>query len=282
MSFVINFAIIRACPRNINIMSPELNIAHKAALKASKSIEQLIFQNELLSVQKKLQNGFVDKAIEVSLNDLFYTLKRAYPDDVIRSEDSLLSDRDQGERTWYIQPLAGTANFLYDIPHCAIGLVMAEQGKLQQAMVFQPLTGDSFTATRGKGAFLSNNRLRIDQQKEMSAAIVATNLPDNDTLVTAHGLALRNINKQVAGSRMLGCDILDIAWVAAGRLDAYWQAASPDITAMISELFMTEAGGQCSNFNLKQTREKDGHLLAANLKLSAQLSKQISPNFQRK
>gem|GEM_PF-2459415 len=262
-------------------MSPELNIAHKAALKASKSIEQLIFQNELLSVQKKLQNGYVDKAVEVSLNDLFYTLKRAYPDDVIRSEDSLLSDLDQGERTWYIEPLAGTANLLYDIPHCAIGLIMTEQNKLQQAMVFQPLTGDCFTASRGKGAFLSNKRLRIDQHKELSAAIVATNLPENNSLKAAHGLSLRNINKHAAGSRMLGCDILDITWAAAGRLDAYWQADASKITTMIGKLFMTEAGGQCSDFSLKQNPEKKAQLLAANLKLSAQLSQQISPNFQR-
>ncbi len=281
MSFRMNFAIIRACPRNINNMSPELNIAHKAALKASKSIEQLIFQNELLSVQKKLQNGFIDKAVEVSLNDIFYTLKRAYPDDVIRTEDSVLTADDKGDRTWYIQPLAGTANLLYDIPHCAIGLVMTEQNKLKHVMVFQPLTGDCFTATRGKGAFLDNKRLRIDQHKEMAAAIVATNLPDNETLATAHGLALRNINKQVAGCRMLGCDILDLTWVAAGRLDAYWQPQVPAITTMIGELFMTEAGGQCVDFNCKQDSQKSGQLIATNLKLSAQLSKHISPGFQR-
>lgn len=281
MSFLRNFAIIRACPRNINNMSPELNIAHKAALKASKSIEQLIFQNELLSVQKKLQNGYVDKAVQVSLNDLFYTLKRAYPDDVIRSQDSLLSDNDQGERTWYIQPLAGTANFLYDIPHCAIGMVMTEQDKLQHVMVFQPLTGDCFTATRGKGAFLSNKRLRIDQHKELSASIVATNLPENENLVAAHGLALRNINKQVAGCRMFGCDILDLAWVAAGRLDAYWQPEATVMTAMIGELFMTEAGGQCGDFKCNQNSQKNGQLIATNLKLSAQLSKYISPVFER-
>ncbi|GAA4815967.1 inositol monophosphatase [Marinicella pacifica] len=263
-------------------MSPELNIAHKAALKASKSIEQIIFQNELLSVQKKLQNDYVDKAVEVSLNDLFYTLKRAYPDDVVRSENGLLSDRQDGIRTWHIEPLAGTANFLYDIPHCAIGLVLTEQDKLQHAMVFQPLTGDSFTASRGKGAFLNNKRLRIDQNKELAAAIIATNLPENDSLTAAHGLSLRNINKQVAGSRLLGCDILDLAWVAAGRLDGFWQADAAKITTMVGQLFMTEAGGQCSDFSLKQNPDKNGHLLAANLKLSAQLSQQINPNFQRR
>lgn len=262
-------------------MSPELNIAHKAALKASKSIEQIIFQNELLSVQKKLQNGYVDKAVEVSLNDLFYTLKRAYPDDVVRSENGLLSDRQDGIRTWHIEPLAGTANFLYDIPHCAIGLVMTEQNKVQQAMVFQPISGDCFTATRGKGAFLNNKRLRIDSHKEMGAAIIATNLPEDETQMAAHGLALRNINKQVAGSRLMGCALLELAWVAAGRLDGYWQADASQILNLIGELFMTEAGGQCSDFNLKHKTRQNGQLLAANLKLSAQLSKQISPNFQR-
>lgn len=281
MSFVMNFAIIRACFRNINIMSPELNIAHKAALKASKSIEQLIFQNELLTVQKKLQNGYVDKAVQVSLNDLFYTLKRAYPEDVICAEDSVLSEHSEGDRIWHIQPLAGTVNFLYDMPHCAIGLVMTEQDKLQHAMVFQPLSGDCFTASRGKGAFLNNKRLRVDQYKEISAAVVATNLPDNDSLSAAHGLAARNINKHVAGSRSLGCDILDLSWVAAGRLDAYWQAQATHITAMIGHLMMTEAGGQCSDFSLKQAPTKGSHLLAANLKLSAQLSKHINAAFSR-
>src|SRR5690606_39099817 len=167
---LIKFAIIRACLRNINNMSPELNIAHNAVLKAAKSIEQMVFKNELLSVQKKLQSNYVQQTHDTSLNDLFFTPKRAYPEDVICLDETVLTDHSEAPRSWHLLPLDGATNFLYGIPHCAITLLLCEQKVAKQLFVFHPFNGDIFTATQGKGAFFNQRRMRLDQAKEAKAA----------------------------------------------------------------------------------------------------------------
>lgn len=260
-------------------MSPELNIAHNAVLKAAKSIEQMFFKNELLSVQKKLQNDYVQKTHDISLNDIFFTLKRAYPDDVISLDGKNLTEHSDGPRTWHLLPLDGASNFLYGIPHYAITLLLCEQDLAKQVYIFNPINGDIFTATHGKGAFLNKRRMRLDQIKEAKAAVVATNLPGDEKLTAAHGLALRTVNKEVADCRILGCPSLDLAWVAAGKLDAYWQLNLNETTIRAGQLMITEAGGQCLDFNLSNNSLSSNQVIAGNLKLSAHLGRLIKPTF---
>lgn len=260
-------------------MSPELNIAHNAALKASKSIEQMVFQNVLLSVQKKLQNDYVQKTHDVSLNDLFFTLKRAYPEDVICLDEKVLTDHSEAPRSWHLLPLDGATNLLYGIPHCAITMLLCEQKIAKQVFIFHPFNGDIFTATHGKGAFFNQRRMRLDQVKEAKAAVVATNLPGDEKLTAAHGLALRTVNKEVADCRILGCPSLDLAWVAAGKLDAYWQLNLSATAIRAGQLMITEAGGQCLDFNLSNKSLSSNQVIAGNLKLTAHLGRLIKPTF---
>jgi len=261
-------------------MSPELNIAKKAALKAANSIEQLMFKNELLSVNKKLNNGFVDQAIQLSLNDIFYTLKRAYPEDEIQTDNQTLTEYTNPERTWLINPLNGVTNFLYGIPHCAISITLLEHEKTTEALVYNPITDDEYTATKGKGAFLNQHRLRISNQNEPADSLVGSNYSDDKNKVAAQSLAFRTIAKQVAEARVLGCPILDLAMVSSGKLNAYWQNSIRPSEMLAGILLVEEAGGQCMDFNAKRGFTEKQQIIAANLKVSAWLSSQLSTIYK--
>lgn len=261
-------------------MSPEQNIAQKAALKAANSIEQLMFQNELLSVNKKLNNGFVDKASTVSLNDIFHTIKRAYPDDEIQSDEQTLSDNTNPDRVWLINPLSGITNFLHDIPHCAISIVFFENGKVKEALVYNPINDDKYMATKGKGAFLNQHRLRISNKNEPNESLVATNYSDKKSQFGAQSTALRTIGKQTAEARVMGCPALDLAMVAAGKLNGYWQNDMLPSEMLGGILLVEEAGGQCMDFATKRNFLDSKEVIAGNLKLTAWLSTQLKSIYQ--
>jgi len=264
----------------ITAMSPELNIAKKAALKAANSIEQLMFKNELLSVNKKLNNGFVDQATKVSLNDIFYSLKRAYPEDEIQTDNETLTEYTHPDRVWLINPLNGVTNFLYGIPHCAISIMLLENHQVKEALVYNPITDDEYTATKGKGAFLNQHRLRISNRNEPIDSLVGTNHNDDQQKIGAHTLALRTIGKQVAATRVLGCPALDLAMVASGQYNAYWQTGMSPSEMLAGVLLVEEAGGQCLDFDAKRNFQSSGQVVAGNLKVAAWLTSQLKTAYQ--
>jgi len=262
----------------IKDMSPELNIAKKAALKAANSIEQLMFKNELLSVNKKLNNGFVDQAIQVSLNDIFFTLKRAYPEDEIQTDGVTLTDYTNPDRIWLVNPLTGVTNFLYGIPHCAISIILIENQKTTEALIYNPVTDDEYMATKGKGAFLNQRRLRLSNQNEPTESLLATNYTENQKALQSK--ALRTIGNQVADIRILGCPALDLAMVSAGKLNAYWQNGMKPSEMLGGILLTEESGGQCMDFTAKRNFSQSGQVVAGNLKVSAWLTSQLKSLYQ--
>ena len=270
----------RTSSRHNYNMSPELNIAKKAALKAANSIEQLMFKNELLSVNKKLNNGFVDQAIQVSLNDLFFTLKRAYPEDEIQTDKETLTEYTNPDRIWLINPLCGMTNFLYDIPHCAITITLIENQKVKEALVYNPITDDEYMATKGKGAFLNQRRLRISNHNEPNESLVSTNHSEDKSKLAIQSKALRTIGMHVAEMRILGCPALDLAMVSAGKFNAYWQSGMKPSEMLGGILLTEEAGGQCMDFAAKREFDQNSQVVAGNLKVSAWLSNQLKNLYQ--
>ncbi len=261
-------------------MSPELNIAKKAALKAANSIEQLMFKNELLSVNKKLNNGFVDQAIQVSLNDIFFTLKRAYPEDEIQTDESTLTDFTNPARVWLINPLSGITNFLYGIPHCAISIILIENHKTTEALIYNPITDDEYMATKGKGAFLNQRRLRISNHNEAAESLIGTNYTEHKNKMALESKAARTIGKQVADLRVLGCPALDLAMVSAGKLNGYWQSDMKTSEMLGGILLTEESGGQCMDFSAKRAFTQTTQVVAGNLKVSAWLTTQLKDLYQ--
>ncbi len=261
-------------------MSPELNIAKKAALKAANSIEQLIHKNQLLSVNKKLNNGFVDQAINVSLDDIFYTLKRAYPEDEIQTDDHTLTEFQNPARVWLINPLNGVTNFLYGIPHCAISIILQEHGVTKEALVYNPITDEEYTATKGKGAFLNQHRIRISNLNEPNESLTATNLTEDKVKLPIQAKAMRTIGKHVADVRVMGCPALDLAMVSSGKLNGYWQSEMKASEMLGGILLVEESGGQCMDFSAKRNFTNKGQVIAGNLKVSAWLSTQLKAVYQ--
>lgn len=256
-------------------MSPELNIARKAALAAADSINKISQREALLSVEKKRDNDFVSKADKISEAIIIQTIQRAYPDDQIIAEESGSTDNNT-ERTWIIDPIDGTSNFLHGIPHYSISIALMEQKKITNALIYDPTRDELFTATRGRGAFLNEHRIRINNEKSLSGALLATSFPFRDrNQLSRYLVQFKNIFKNAEDIRRTGSAALDLAYVAAGRFDGYWESGLNiwDIAAGV--LLIEESGGQCLDFSAGKNYLKKGEIIAGNLKISAAIAAKI-------
>lgn len=278
--YLVKFAIIRASQININIMSAELNIAQKAVHQAGDAINQLRTRNELLSVNKKIANGFINKAAQASLNALYYTLNKAYPEDDIQTSDQSLTENTQAERTWQIIPLDGASNLLYDVAHCAIAVTMIQQGEVKLTMIYNPLNDDLLSASKGGGCFLNQRRVRLEKDNDESQIILATNKPDNNKGHAPHFVALKNIGKQVIDVRNMGCSLLDLGMVASAQIDGYWQADISPFAIDATALMIKESGGQCLDFAAGDAMKNKRQIIAANINNATWLAAQLKGIYQ--
>ena len=255
--------------------SPELNIAKKAVMNAGNALEQVIQRNELLSVKKKVANGFVEKAEEASLTELYFTLKKAYPEDDIQTEERSLTENKNAERVWQVIPLDGAINLLYNIPHCAMSVTLFEKGKCKETVIYNPVTDDTANAVKGGGSFFNQHRIRFDKDLEPQQCMVLTNKPENDKALAPHLLAMKNLSKQVIDVRSFGCPLLDIAYVAAGKADVYWQSGLSSFKTAAVELLIQEASGQCLDFKAGRNHKENAQLVAGSLNNSAWIAAQL-------
>lgn len=256
-------------------MSAELNIALKALHHAGDVIQQLRARNELLSVSKKISNGYVAKAEQASLNALFYTLQKAYPQDDIQTADESLTENKKAERCWHIIPMDGSSNLLYDIAHCAVSVTLVENNKTRMTMIYNPLNDDLFSASAGSGCFFNQKRVRLDKETQADQIILATNKPLQEKSLAPHLLAHKNISKQVIDVKSLGCPLLDIAMVGSGQIDGYWQSGISDLHVLATELLIKESGGQCLDFSAGDQMSKKQQLIAGNINNATWLAAQL-------
>ncbi len=232
-------------------MHPMLTTAVKAARRAGSVINRGARDLDLLTVTAKGPKDFVsdvDRAAEVAIVE---TLHATYPDHAILAEEGTArGENASAEHLWIIDPLDGTTNFLHGIPQFAISIGLEREGVIVAGVIYNPATEELFTAERGKGAFLNDQRLRVAARRRLSDAVIACGLPH-------HGrgdLALFRrefgaVQEHVAGLRRFGAAALDLAWVAAGRFDAFWERdLSPwDMAAGI--LMVREAGGYATDLD---------------------------------
>lgn len=256
-------------------MSAELNIIKKAVMHAAKAMDQVVQRSVLLPVDKKLENDFIPKVEQAILHELFFHLHKAFPEDEVETAEQSLNQPQDSQRRWLLIPLDGAVNLLYGIPHCAMAVSLLEQGVVKQTAVYNPFTDDLFYAKKGGGALLNQQRIRIARHRQIDDAVIASNTPEDSKQLSLHLLALRNISKKVADCRSLGCSILDLAYVAAARLDVYWQTAINVHKIIATELLIEEAGGQCLDFNAERKHKIKGQIIAGNLENSAWLAGQL-------
>ncbi|HVV64665.1 MAG TPA: inositol monophosphatase family protein [Rhizomicrobium sp.] len=246
-------------------ISPALNVMIAAARKAGRPLIRDLGELENLQVSMKGPADFVTNADKRTERILIEELERARPGYGFLAEESgAIEGKDKTHR-FIIDPIDGTTNFLHGIPHFAISIALEREGQIVSALVYNPATDDLFVAEKGHGAFLNNKRLRVAARKALASALVATGIPfHGHGDVATFDAELNAIMPNVSGIRRFGAASLDLAFVAAGRFDAFWERdlAAWDMAAGI--LLVREAQGVVSDLSGGQTMLETGHILAAN------------------
>jgi myo-inositol-1(or 4)-monophosphatase len=246
-------------------ISPALNVMMAAARKAGKPLIRDLGELENLQVSMKGPADFVTNADKRTEKILIDELTRVRPGYGFLSEEcGTIEGKDKTHR-FIIDPIDGTSNFLHGLPHFAISIALEREGQIVTALVYNPATDDMFIAEKGQGAFLNNKRLRVSARKTLNTALVATGIP-----FQGHGdfarfdAELGALVPQVAGIRRFGAASLDLAYVAAGRFDAFWERdlAPWDIAAGL--LLVKEAQGVVSDLSGGTNMLDTGSILAAN------------------
>ena len=249
-----------------------LNIAVKAARKAGNIINRASRDLDVLKVETKRQNDFVtevDRAAEVAVISV---LREAYPNHAILAEESGMTRGSQGDFVWIIDPLDGTTNFIHGVPQFAVSIGLKHKGVMTQGVVFDPGKNELFTATRGAGAYLNDKRMRVSKCERIGDALISTGFPfaKLDELERYINM-FRKVTHQCAGIRRPGAAALDLAYVAAGRYEAFWEMGLSPWDMAAGSLLVQEAGGLVGDFTGEPGYFDSGEIVAGNPKVFAQL-----------
>lgn len=232
-------------------MQPMLNIALRAARQAGELILRASDRLHLIDVDHKHTNDFVTEVDRAAEREIIAQLRRAFPDHAFLGEESGASGAEQAEYRWIIDPLDGTTNFIRGIPHYAVSIACEYRGQIEHAVVLDPVRQEEFVASRGRGARLNGRRLRVSARKGLDGALIGTGIPyrsRDEQHLPAYAQSLQAVASQTAGIRRAGAAALDLAYVAAGRLDAFWEIGLNRWDIAAGVLLIREAGGLISDF----------------------------------
>jgi myo-inositol-1(or 4)-monophosphatase len=246
-------------------MHPLIHIAVTAARSAGNYIMRNLDRVAQLQVERKGRNDFVTQVDRGAESEIIRTIHKAYPQHAILGEEG--GQIGDNEVLWIVDPLDGTTNFLHGLPHFAVSIGVSVKGRLEHGVIYAPCTQDLYVASRGAGATLNNRKIRVSGTKDMDQALIGTGVPIRAANLDAYIPMLRNVVANTAGIRRAGAAALDLAYVAAGRLDAYWELNLKkwDIAAGI--VLVQEAGGMVSEIYGQPDPLATGHILAGNPKL---------------
>ncbi len=255
-------------------MHPTLNIAVKAARRAASIINRASTQLDLLTVESKLPNDFVTEVDRASEDAIIEVLRDAYPEHAILAEESGRSAgaKPDSEFVWIIDPLDGTTNFIHGFPQYAISIALMKNGALEHGVVYDPISNELFTATRGSGAFLNDRRIRVSRRNRLGDALLGTGFPFREfNRIDAYLQTFKELTRKSSGIRRAGAAALDLAYIAAGRLDGFWEANLAPWDMAAGALLITEAGGLVSGFGGEADYLDSGMIVAGTPKVFAQL-----------
>lgn len=261
-------------------MHPMLNIAVRAARSAGTIIARAFEQDDKLQIESKGTNDFVtniDRAAEQAIID---TILKAYPKHSIVGEESGVITGEDNDYQWIIDPLDGTTNFVKGIPHFAVSIALKVKGKLDQAVVFDPIRGELFTASRGKGAQLNSCRIRVSKAKELTGSVLATGFPlKQKQNLDSYLNMFKTLFIKTADMRRAGAASLDLAYVAAGRIDGFFELGLKPWDTAAGELLVIEAGGIVTDFNGGHTHAASGNIVAASSNVLKELLTDVRPHL---
>jgi myo-inositol-1(or 4)-monophosphatase len=258
-------------------MNPTTNIAVRAARQAGNVIMRSFGRLDTLSVAEKQANDFVSEVDRNAEQAIIDTIRRAYPAHAILAEET----GSQGAHAfeWVIDPLDGTTNYLHGFPQFAVSIALRHQGRLESAVIYDPVHDEMFTADRGAGALLNDRRLRVTDRKGLRGALIGTGIPFRDQrYMDAYLGMLRALTKDTAGIRRPGSAALDFAYVAAGRLDGFWELGLSVWDFAAGALIVQEAGGTVSDIRGGSRHMDSGNVITANVRLHREMVDAIRPH----
>lgn len=265
-------------------MQPMLTIALRAARSASELIFRSIERLDTIKVDEKDAKDYVSEVDRAAEQKIVDALRKAYPNHSIQGEETGFhagSGEEGKDYLWIIDPLDGTTNFLRGIPHFAVSIACKYRGRMEHAVVLDPVRQEEFTASRGRGAQINGRRLRVSSRTSLEGALLGTGFPfrDNQMADLDNYLGMiRALTGQTAGIRRAGSASLDLAYVAAGRFDAFWESGLSEWDMAAGVLLVQEAGGLVSDFNGGHEFLEKGHIVAGNIKCFKAVLTAIQPH----
>jgi myo-inositol-1(or 4)-monophosphatase len=259
-------------------MNPTTNIAIRAARQAGNVIMRSFTRLDSLTVSEKKANDYVSEVDRNAEQAIIEIIRRAYPGHAILAEESGAHGKDDFQ--WIIDPLDGTTNYLHGFPQFAVSIALTCRGRLESAVVYDPLRDEMFTADRGGGALLNDRRLRVSDQRHLKGALLGTGIPYRDQrYMDAYLGMLKDLSKETAGIRRPGSAALDFAYVAAGRLDGFWELGLSVWDFAAGALLVEEAGGTVSDIGGGSRHLETGNVITANVRLHQELLGTIRPHL---
>ncbi len=263
-------------------MEPMITIALNAARKAGEIIERAFERLDRVKVEAKGRNDYVSDVDKKAEQEIIYHLSKAYPDHKFLGEEGGAIGDPNGDYEWIIDPLDGTTNFLHGIPQFAVSIACRHKGQLEHAVVLDPIKREEFIASRGKGAILNGRRIRVSNLPGLEGALIGTGIPFNERtfdVVDDYLNCMKDIAGKTAGIRRPGSAALDLAYVAAGRFDGFWEMRLNAWDMAGGVLLVKEAGGLISDFQGGNTYMDNGNVVCGTPKVFKPLLQIVQKNL---
>jgi myo-inositol-1(or 4)-monophosphatase len=258
-------------------MQPLLNIAVRAARRAGDIIVRALPRLDAVEIHTKGRNDFVTEVDRAAEADIIETVRRLHPDHAFLGEESGASG--EGDVIWIIDPLDGTTNFLHGNPTFAVSIGVQVRGRMEHAVVFDPMRQELFTASRGDGAQLDGRRIRVSKQATLEGSLIATGFPfrSDSPWVDEYLAMLKAVIQKASGIRRPGSAALDLAYLAAGRVDGFWELGLKPWDTAAGALLITEAGGRIGTLS-GDDYKLGPHIVGGTPKVYAALLAELAPH----
>lgn len=258
-------------------MHPMLTIAIRAARVAGDLVQRSADNVNQLTISKKSKNDFVTEVDLMAEQAIVNIIKGTYPEHSILAEES--GTIEGNHYTWVIDPLNGTTNFLHGYPHYAVSIALKNKHKTEVAVIYDPLKDELFTAEKGGGATLNNRRIRVGKQTKLNEALLSTGFPFKyPQHLEAYVNMLADLTLETTGIRQAGSAALDLAYIAVGRLDGFWQIGLKEWETAAGVLLIQEAGGVTTDFSFDDKFSQSGNIITGNPKMHQAIYQIIQKN----
>lgn len=257
-----------------------VNIAVQAARAAGNIIMRAADRLDTVKVSQKRPNDYVTEIDQLAEREIINIIRKAHPNHGILAEESgEIPSTHYNEITWIIDPIDGTRNFIHGFPHFAVSIGISHKGRIEQGVIYDPVRQELFTASRGKGAQLNEHRIRVSKHTQLEECLLGTGFPyrHSPEYIEAYVNSLQALIPQCGDIRRAGSATLDLAYVAAGRLDGFWELGLKPWDLAAGTLLIKEAGGMVCDPKGGEDYMKTGNIVTANPKVIKLLLKAVSP-----